>query len=149
MIGRSLRAVTDLTAFGEKTIYLDCDVIQADGGTRTASITGAFVALVDLFKRLRQDGVIKEIPVSDFLSAISVGIVDNQILIDLEYEEDSRAEVDMNFVMTGSGLFIEVQGTAERDPFTKEQLDLMTEMAASGIQKIIERQREIVGDLRA
>jgi ribonuclease PH len=149
MIGRSLRAVTDLTAFGEKTIYLDCDVIQADGGTRTASITGAFVALVDLFKRLRQDGVIKEIPVSDFLSAISVGIVDNKILLDLEYEEDSRAEVDMNFVMTGSGLFIEVQGTAERDPFTKEQLDLMTELAASGIQKIIERQKEIVGDLRA
>lgn len=149
MIGRSLRAVTDLTAFGEKTIYLDCDVIQADGGTRTASITGAFVALVDLFKRLRQEGVVKEIPVSDYLSAISVGIVDNQILLDLEYEEDSRAEVDMNFVMTGSGLFIEVQGTAERDPFTKEQLDLMTELAASGIQKIIERQKEVVGDLRA
>jgi len=149
MIGRSLRAVTDLTAFGEKTIYLDCDVIQADGGTRTASITGAFVALVDLFKRLRQDGVIKEIPVSDYLSAISVGIVDNQILLDLEYEEDSRAEVDMNYVMTGSGLFIEVQGTAERDPFTKEQLDLMIELAARGIQKIIEKQREIVGDLRA
>ena len=149
MIGRSLRAVTDLTAFGEKTIYLDCDVIQADGGTRTASITGAFVALVDLFKRLRQDGVVKEIPVSDFLSAISVGIVDNQILLDLEYEEDSRAEVDMNFVMTGSGLFIEVQGTAERVPFNKEQLDQMTELAVSGIQKIIERQKEIVGDLRA
>ena len=149
MIGRSLRAVTDLTAFGEKTIYLDCDVIQADGGTRTASITGAFVALVDLFKRLRQDGVIKEIPVSVYLSAISVGIVDNQILIDLEYEEDSRAEVDMNFVMTGSGLFIEVQGTAERVPFNKEQLDQMTELAVNGIQKIIERQKEIVGDLRA
>jgi len=149
MIGRSLRAVTDLTAFGERTIYLDCDVIQADGGTRTASITGAFVALVDLFKRLRQEGVVKEIPVSDYLSAISVGIVDNQILLDLEYEEDSRAEVDMNFVMTGSGLFIEVQGTAERVPFKKEQLDLMTEMAVSGIQKIIDRQREIVGDLRA
>ena len=124
LIGRSLRAVTDLTAFGEKTIYLDCDVIQADGGTRTASITGAFIALVDLFKRLRQDGIVKEIPVSDFLSAISVGIVDNQILLDLEYEEDSRAEVDMNFVMTGSGLFIEVQGTAEHVPFNKEQLDL-------------------------
>ena len=149
MIGRSLRAVTDLTAFGERTIYLDCDVIQADGGTRTASITGAFIALVDLFKRLRQEGVVKEIPVSDYLSAISVGIVDNQILLDLEYEEDSRAEVDMNFVMTGSGLFIEVQGTAERVPFKKEQLDLMTEMAVSGIQKIIDRQREIVGDLRA
>ena len=149
LIGRSLRAVTDLTAFGERTIYLDCDVIQADGGTRTASITGAFIALVDLFKRLRQEGVVKEIPVSDYLSAISVGIVDNQILLDLEYEEDSRAEVDMNFVMTGSGLFIEVQGTAERVPFNKEQLDLMTELAVSGIQKIIERQKEIVGDLRA
>jgi ribonuclease PH len=149
MIGRSLRAVTDLTAFGERTIYLDCDVIQADGGTRTASITGAFIALVDLFKRLRQEGVVKEIPVSDYLSAISVGIVDNQILLDLEYEEDSRAEVDMNFVMTGSGLFIEVQGTAERVPFNKEQLDQMTQLAVSGIQKIIDQQKEIVGDLRA
>ena len=149
MIGRSLRAVTDLTAFGERTIYLDCDVIQADGGTRTASITGAFIALVDLFKRLRQEGVVKEIPVSDYLSAISVGIVDNQILLDLEYEEDSRAEVDMNFVMTGSGLFIEVQGTAERVPFNKEQLDQMTQLAVSGIQKIIDRQKEVVGDLRA
>ena len=148
MIGRSLRAVTDLTAFGERTIYLDCDVIQADGGTRTASITGAFIALVDLFKKLRQKGVVKEIPVSDYLSAISVGIVDNQILLDLEYEEDSRAEVDMNFVMTGSGLFIEVQGTAERVPFNKEQLDLMTQLAVSGIQKIIDRQKEVVGDLR-
>jgi ribonuclease PH len=149
LIGRSLRAVTDLTAFGERTIYLDCDVIQADGGTRTASITGAFIALVELFKRLKQEGVVKEIPVSDYLSAISVGIVDNQILLDLEYEEDSRAEVDMNFVMTGSGLFIEVQGTAERVPFNKEQLDQMTELAANGIQKIIERQKEVVGDLRA
>jgi ribonuclease PH len=148
LIGRSLRAVTDLTAFGERTIYLDCDVIQADGGTRTASITGAFVALIDLFKRLRQEGVVKEIPVSDYLSAISVGIVDNQILLDLEYEEDSRAEVDMNFVMTGSGLFIEVQGTAERVPFNKEQLDQMTQLAVSGIQKIIDRQKEVVGDLR-
>jgi ribonuclease PH len=149
MIGRSLRAVTDLTAFGERTIYLDCDVIQADGGTRTASITGAFIALVDLFKRLRQEDVVKEIPISDYLSAISVGIVDNQILLDLEYEEDSRAEVDMNFVMTGSGLFIEVQGTAERVPFNKEQLDQMTQLAVNGIQKIIDRQKEIVGDLRA
>ena len=147
MIGRSLRAVTDLTAFGERTIYLDCDVIQADGGTRTASITGAFIALVDLFKRLRQEGVVKEIPVGDYLSAISVGIVDNQILLDLEYEEDSRAEVDMNFVMTGSGLFIEVQGTAERVPFSKEQMAKMTELAENGIQQIIERQKEIVGDL--
>jgi ribonuclease PH len=103
---------------------------------------------VDLFKRLKQDGMIKEIPVSDFLSAISVGIIDNQILLDLEYEEDSRAEVDMNFVMTGSGLFIEVQGTAERVPFNKEQMALMTEMAERGIREIIERQKEIVGELK-
>jgi ribonuclease PH len=148
LIGRSLRAVTDLTAFGEKTIYLDCDVIQADGGTRTASITGAFVALVDLFKKLRQNGAIKEVPVNDYLSAVSVGIVDNQVLLDLEYEEDSQADVDMNFVMTGSGLFIEVQGTAERIPFSKEQMAQMTELASSGIRQIIERQKEIVGDLK-
>jgi ribonuclease PH len=148
LIGRSLRTVTDLTAFGEKTIYLDCDVIQADGGTRTASITGAFIALVDLLKKMRQDGIIKEIPVSDFVSAISVGIIDNQVLLDLEYEEDSRADVDMNFVMTGSGLFIEVQGTAERVPFNKEQIAQMTDMASGGIRQIIERQKEIVGDLR-
>jgi ribonuclease PH len=148
MIGRSLRAVTDLTAFGEKTIYLDCDVIQADGGTRTASVTGAFVALVGLFKKIREDGTIKEIPIRDFLSAVSVGIIDNQIMLDLEYEEDSRAEVDMNFVMTGSGLFIEVQGTAERVPFSKEQMAQMTELAENGIRQIIERQKEIVGDLK-
>ncbi|MBE3084752.1 MAG: ribonuclease PH, partial [Bacteroidetes bacterium] len=125
LIGRSLRAITDLTSFGERTIYIDCDVIQADGGTRTASITGGFLALVDLFKRLRQNGTVKEIPINDFVSAISVGIVDNQLLLDLEYEEDSQADVDMNFVMTGSGLFIEVQGTAEQVPFNKEQLDKM------------------------
>ncbi|HEX7415565.1 MAG TPA: ribonuclease PH [Smithellaceae bacterium] len=148
LIGRSLRAVTDLTSFGERTIYIDCDVIQADGGTRTASITGGFLALVDLFKRLRQNGTVKEIPISDFVSAISVGIVDNQILLDLEYEEDSQADVDMNFVMTGSGLFVEVQGTAEQVPFNKEQLDKMTDLAANGIQKIIARQKEIVGDLK-
>jgi ribonuclease PH len=148
LIGRSLRGVTDLTAFGEKTIYLDCDVIQADGGTRTASITGAFVALVDLFKKMRKDGVIKQIPISDFLSAVSVGIIDGKILLDLQYEEDSRAEVDMNFVMTGSGLFIEVQGTAERVAFSKEQMVQMTEFAERGIKQIIEKQKEIVGDLK-
>ncbi|MEN6488596.1 MAG: ribonuclease PH [Smithella sp.] len=146
LIGRSLRAVTDLTAFGEKTIYIDCDVIQADGGTRTASITGGFVALVDLFKQMRQDGIIERIPIKDFVSAISVGIVDNEVVIDLEYEEDSRADVDMNFIMTGSGLFIEVQGTAEQQPFNKEQLDKMTELAASGIRKITAKQKEITGD---
>ena len=148
LIGRSLRTVTNLGAFGEKTIYIDCDVIQADGGTRTASITGAFVALVDLFKKLKQDGLVKEMPVSDFVSAISVGIVDGQVLLDLEYEEDSRADVDMNFVMTGAGLFIEVQGTAEHAPFSKEKMNTMTDLAARGIQKIITRQKEIVGDLQ-
>jgi ribonuclease PH len=151
LIGRSLRAVTKLADFGEKTVYVDCDVIQADGGTRTASITGGFVALVDLFKKLKQDSLVKVIPISDFVSAISVGIVNNQILLDLEYEEDSKADVDMNFVMTGSGLFIEVQGTAEHVPFNKEQLNEMTSLAsggAGGIQKIIARQKEIVGDLK-
>ena len=148
LIGRSLRAVTDLTAFGEKTIYIDCDVIQADGGTRTASITGAFVALVDLFKHLRQMGLVNRIPVHDYVSAVSVGIVKNEILLDLEYEEDAQADVDMNFVMTGSGLFIEVQGTAEQIPFSKDQLDAMTGMASTGISKIFTVQQEIVGDLR-
>ncbi len=149
LIGRSLRAVTDLNAFGERTIYIDCDVIQADGGTRTASITGAFVALVDLFKDMKQQGIIREIPVADFVSAVSVGMVENQILLDLEYEEDSRADVDMNFVMTGSGLFIEVQGTAEHAPFGKDQLDAMTALAAGGIRQIIACQKEITGDWRS
>ena len=147
LICRSLRTVTDLKAFGERTIYIDCDVIQADGGTRTASITGAFVALVDLFKKMKQDGLVKVMPVSDFVSAISVGLIDGQALLDLEYEEDSRADVDMNFVMTGAGLFIEVQGTAEHAPFSKEQMNAMTDLAARGIQKIIALQKEIVGDL--
>jgi ribonuclease PH len=148
LIGRSLRQVTNLSAFGERTIYIDCDVIQADGGTRTASITGAFVALVDLFKKMKQEEIVKEIPVSDFVSAISVGIVDGQFLLDLEYEEDSRADVDMNFVMTGTGLFIEVQGTAEHVAFSKEDMDKMTDLATRGIQKIVTRQKEILGDLK-
>ena len=117
LIGRSLRAVTDLTSFGERTVTIDCDVIQADGGTRTAAITGGFVALVDLFRSLKERGAVASVPVRDFVSAISVGIVDGQPLLDLDYREDSRAEVDMNFVMTGRGLIIEVQGTAEAAPF--------------------------------
>lgn len=148
LIGRSLRAVTDLAAFGEKTIYIDCDVIQADGGTRTASITGGFVALVDLFRKMKSEGIVENIPVTDYVSAVSAGIVENEILLDLEYGEDSRAEVDMNFVMTGSGLFIEIQGTAEHAPFNKENLDKMTELAAKGIKSIIARQKEVVGDWR-
>jgi ribonuclease PH len=147
LIGRSLRAVTALGSFGEKTIYIDCDVIQADGGTRTASITGAFVALVDLFRSLKQRGVVKEIPVDDYVSAVSVGIVDSQIYLDLEYEEDARAEVDMNFIMTGRGLFIEVQGTAEEAPFSREILDKMTDVAVQGITDITKKQMEVLGKL--
>lgn len=149
LIGRSLRAVTDLAAFGERTIYIDCDVIQADGGTRTASITGAFVALVELFKDMKERGIVREIPVADFVSAVSVGMLENQVLLDLEYEEDSRADVDMNFVMTGSGLFIEVQGTAEHAPFDKDRLDAMTALAEGGIWQIIDRQKKITGDWRS
>ena len=147
LIGRSLRAVTDLSTFGERTIYIDCDVIQADGGTRTASITGGFVALIDLFRKLRERGVIERIPVSNYVSAVSVGIVNDQLLLDLDYEEDSRAEVDMNVIMTGNGLFIEVQGTAEKIPFSRERLNAMTQLAEEGIQKLIRKQVEILGDL--
>jgi len=147
LIGRSLRAVCDLNSFGEKTIYMDCDVIQADGGTRTASITGGFIALVELFKKMKADGIVKEIPVNDYVSAISVGIIENKILLDLEYEEDSKADVDMNFVMTGSGKFIEVQGTAEHVPFDKNQMHEMMTLAGQGIEELIALQKKIVGNL--
>jgi ribonuclease PH len=147
LIGRSLRAVTDLNIFGERTIYIDCDVIQADGGTRTASITGGSVALVDLFRKLQKRGLVDRIPVRDYVSAVSVGIVDEQLLLDLNYEEDSRAEVDMNVVMTGNGLFIEIQGTAEKMPFSRERLSAMSTLAEEGIQKLIKKQVEILGDI--
>jgi ribonuclease PH len=147
LIGRSLRAVTDLKAFGERTIYIDCDVIQADGGTRTASITGGFVALVDLFRKLQKKGVVERIPVCDYVSAVSVGIVDDQLLLDLDYAEDSRAEVDMNVIMTGRGLFIEIQGTAEKAPFSRERLTAMSALAEAGIEKLINKQLELLGDL--
>jgi ribonuclease PH len=126
---------------------MDCDVIQADGGTRTASITGGFIALVELFKKMKADGIVKEIPVNDYVSAISVGIIENKILLDLEYEEDSKADVDMNFVMTGSGKFIEVQGTAEHVPFDKKQMHEMTTLAGQGIEELIALQKKIVGNL--
>ncbi len=147
LIGRSLRAVTELNSFGERTIYIDCDVIQADGGTRTASITGGFVALVDLFRKLRERGLVERIPVRDYVSAVSVGMVDGRTILDLDYEEDSRAEVDMNFVMTGHGLFIEVQGTAERAPFGKRTLDAMTSLAEKGIAEIIKKQISVLENL--
>jgi ribonuclease PH len=147
LIGRSLRAVTDLNTFGERTIYIDCDVIQADGGTRTASITGGFVALVDLFRKLQKRGLVDRIPVRDYVSAVSVGIVNDQLLLDLNYEEDSGAEVDMNVIMTGGGLFIEIQGTAEKMPFSRERLSAMSALAEEGIQKLIRKQFELLGDL--
>lgn len=147
LIGRSLRAVTDLTAFGERTMYIDCDVLQADGGTRTASITGAFIALVDAFRTLKEEGDIDTLPVKDFISAISIGIFDGTILLDLNYEEDSAAEVDMNIVMTGEEKLIEVQGTAEQIPFSRDQLDAMIDVAAKGIRELTEKQREIIGDI--
>ncbi|MDA8124498.1 MAG: ribonuclease PH [Deltaproteobacteria bacterium] len=147
LIGRSLRAVTDLQGFGERTITLDCDVIQADGGTRTAAITGAFVALVDLLRRLKARGMVDRLPVTDFVSAISVGIVDGRPLLDLDYSEDSHAEVDMNVVMTGGGLFIEVQGTAEAAPFDRNRLNDLTDLAAAGIRELTLKQRDALGGL--
>ncbi len=148
LIGRSLRAVTDLTKIGERTIWLDCDVIQADGGTRTASITGAFIALGLAVERLMEAGTLTASPVRDFVAAISIGIVDGAVLLDLAYEEDSRAEVDMNFVMTGSGKLVEVQATAEGKPFTEEQLEQMTTLAKRGAQELIAKQKSILKKLK-
>ncbi|ACD95751.1 ribonuclease PH [Trichlorobacter lovleyi] len=142
LIGRSLRAVTDMTKLGERTIYLDCDVIQADGGTRTASITGAYVALVDAVSALLVQGKITGNPLKEAVAAVSVGIVDGQAVLDLDYQEDSSAEVDMNFVMTSSGRFVEVQGTAEAEPFTLEQMDAMRSLAMTGINQLFTYQQE-------
>jgi ribonuclease PH len=147
LIGRSLRSVTNLPALGERTIWIDCDVIQADGGTRTASITGAFVALALALETLRSRDAIRTIPLTDSVAAISVGIVDGEALLDLAYEDDSRAEVDMNIVKTGDGRFIEVQGTAEGLPFNRESLDALLALADEGIRHLIEKQRAIVGHL--
>src|SRR5262247_909324 len=149
LIGRSLRAVTDLTALGERTLWIDCDVIQADGGTRTASITGAFVALALACEKLRQRDQVRTMPLSDYVAAISVGIVDGEPLLDLAYEDDSRAEVDMNVVKTGKGKFIEVQGTAEGQPFDRDALNTLLDLADHGIKQLIEKQRAIVGHLVA
>ncbi|MCI0486578.1 MAG: ribonuclease PH [Blastocatellia bacterium] len=148
LIGRSLRAVVQTSRLGERTIYLDCDVIQADGGTRTASITGAFVALVLAMRKLYDDGKLAApLPLKDYVAAVSVGVIGGQVMLDLDYGEDSRAEVDMNIVRTGSGQFIEIQGTAESKPFTDEQMQDMTALANQGIIKLIEQQRALLGDL--
>lgn len=142
LIGRSLRAVTDLAALGERSVYIDCDVIQADGGTRTASITGSWVALVDAVNGLMAKGLLAANPVREAVAAVSVGMVGNQPLLDLDYSEDSSAEVDMNFVVTGSKRFVEVQGTAEAEPFTLEQMDAMRDLALRGIEKLLAIQQE-------
>ena len=147
LIGRSLRSVTNMQAFGERTIWIDCDVIQADGGTRTASITGAFVALALAFEKLRERDWIKTIPLTDYVAATSVGIVDGEALLDLAYDDDSRAEVDMNVVKTGDGRFIEVQGTAETMPFGRDALNELLDLADLGIRHLVAKQRDIVGHL--
>jgi len=149
LIGRSLRAVTRMEELGERTITLDCDVIQADGGTRTASITGAYVALVLALQQLRERDVLRTMPVSDFVAATSVGIVDGEPMLDLAYTEDSQADVDMNVVKTGGGLYIELQGTAEALPFGREALNRLLDLADTGIRQLIALQRGLVGQYLA
>ncbi|WP_273324377.1 ribonuclease PH [Vallitalea guaymasensis] len=144
LIGRALRSVVDYKALGERTITLDCDVIQADGGTRTASITGAFVALVLACKKLLNDGLIDKMPISSYVAAISVGIVDDEELLDLCYAEDSHAKVDMNVVITDKGEFIEVQGTGEESPFTREQLNKLLDLGEKGVEELIKLQKEVL-----
>jgi ribonuclease PH len=147
LIGRSLRAIADLKSLGERTIWIDCDVIQADGGTRTASITGAYVALVEAVRRWRNRGIFAEDPIKDSVAAISIGMIEGKIILDLCYDEDSRADVDMNFVMTGSGKFVEVQGTAESAPFTKKQMERMAELAEAGIRELLKAQKKILASI--
>jgi len=147
LIGRSLRSVLDLGALGERTIWIDCDVIQADGGTRTASITGAFVALVLALDRLAGEGKIQGIPVSDFVAATSVGVVGDAFLLDLCFLEDASARVDMNIVMTGLGQIVEIQGTGEQAPFTQGEMETLLRLAHRGVSELVKVQREVLGNL--
>jgi ribonuclease PH len=147
LIGRSLRSVVTMTELGERTIWIDCDVLQADGGTRTASITGGFVALVLALERLREQAVLPRIPVTDYVAATSVGVVGGTPLLDLAYEEDSRADVDMNVVKTSGGKFIEIQGTAEAQPFDRTELDALLALADTGLRTLFDKQREVVGKI--
>jgi len=144
LIGRSLRSVVDMTALGERSVLIDCDVVQADGGTRTASITGAYIALVDALRHVKKQGLIKTVPINDYLAAISVGIVEGKPLLDLCYVEDSSAEVDMNLVMTGKGKIVEVQGTAEGEPFSKAELNKLLALGEKGINTLIRKQKEVL-----
>src|SRR6266571_1815148 len=147
LIGRSMRAVIDLTRLGERTIFIDCDVIQADGGTRTASITGAFVALGLALNKLVEAGTLSAAPVRDFVAATSVGIVDGEVMLDLAYEEDSRAEVDMNFVLTGGKKIVEIQATAEQQPFDDARLRQMMELARHGVESLVAKQQAVLSKL--
>ena len=147
LVGRALRAVTDMHQMGERTVWIDCDVIQADGGTRTAAITGSFIALADAFAGLKANNRITQCPLLDYLAAISVGKVCGEIRLDLAYDEDSEADVDMNLVMTGNGRLVEVQGTAEHTPFSKQDLDEFLALGWSGIQNLVKIQKDLVGSL--
>jgi ribonuclease PH len=147
LIGRALRSVVDLERLGEKTIWLDCDVIQADGGTRTASITGAFVAMVEALGKLKEKNHWEKLPITDFLAATSVGMVGNELVLDLNYAEDSSAIVDMNVVMTGRGQFVEIQGTGEEKPFSYDQLQGLIELGRKGVSELINHQKEVLGSL--
>jgi ribonuclease PH len=149
LIGRSLRAIADLKSLGERTVWIDCDVIQADGGTRTASITGAYVALAEAVEKWIGQRILAANPIRDAVAAVSVGIINGKIMLDLAYEEDSRADVDMNFVMTGAGKFIEVQGTAESAPFTKNQMERMADLAHAGIRELLKAQKKVIAALAA
>jgi ribonuclease PH len=144
LIGRSLRSVEDMTALGERSVLIDCDVVQADGGTRTASITGAYIALVEALRQVKKQGMIGTFPVNDHLAAVSVGIVDGKPMLDLCYAEDSTADVDMNLVMTGSGKIVEVQGTAEGEPFSKAALAKMLTLGEKGIKALVNKQKEVL-----
>jgi ribonuclease PH len=144
LIGRTLRAATDLKALGERTVWIDCDVIQADGGTRTASVTGAFVALALALERMVAAGILRAVPLIDSIAATSVGIVGDELLLDLNYEEDSRAQVDMNVVMTGGGQFVEVQASAEGRPYTNEELQDLLDLAAAGIDDLTKVQQDLL-----
>jgi ribonuclease PH len=144
LIGRALRSVVDMNALGERTILIDCDVIQADGGTRTASITGSYIALIDALRHLKRQGMLAAVPVNDHLAAVSVGIVDGTPMLDLCYTEDSAAEVDMNLVMTGKGRIVEVQGTAERVPFSKAHLTRLLALGERGIRRLVAKQKDVL-----
>jgi ribonuclease PH len=147
LVGRALRAVVDLDPLGERTITLDCDVLQADGGTRSASVTGAYVALVEALQRMRREGLISKLPVFDSLAAVSVGVVNGELMLDLSYREDSTAAVDMNVVMTGAGKFVEVQGTAEGMPFTRERMNELLDLATAGIRQLLAAQKRALDEI--